>query len=135
MLNSTLPPKPTPASSSRSAKGEAGAVAGAPSSHADPPASASRFPPSHFPPSQRGGGTHCLYDLCAVVVHHGQSLSHGHYTAFVRHLSGEWYHIDDANVTLVGPAEVAAAEAYLLFYERRQDPRWKEQRLQVMMAC
>jgi ubiquitin C-terminal hydrolase len=62
-------------------------------------------------------------------------LSHGHYTAFVRHPSGDWYHIDDTNVTLVGPAEVAAAEAYLLFYERRQDPRWKEQRRQVLIAC
>ena len=104
---------PTPAtSSSCSAKAEASAEAGFPSSHADATANTHHFPPGHFPPS--------LYDLCAVIVHHGPSLKSGHFTAFVRRPSETWYHIDDEVVTKVDPSQVTAAEAYLLFYERRQ---------------
>jgi len=47
-------------------------------------------------------------------------LKHGHFTAFVRRPSETWYHIDDEVVTKVDPSQVTAAEAYLLFYERRQ---------------
>jgi len=82
-------------------------------------------PPSRMPTS--------LYDLYAVVVHHGSSISHGHYTAYVRRGDGAWFHIDDTRVTQTTEEEVSAAEAYLLFYERRQSVHHQQQR-EAMMA-
>jgi hypothetical protein len=59
-----------------------------------------------------------LYDLCAVVIHHGRSLTQGHYTCAAR--CGElWYHFNDDKVAPKSPEWVAAQEAYVLFYERR----------------
>ena len=57
------------------------------------------------------------YTLQAIVVHHGEAGS-GHYTAFVKSVDENWYYCDD-NVApqLVSPAQVLAAEAYLMFYE------------------
>ena len=39
--------------------------------------------------------TGLMYRLYAVIVHAGPQATSGHYSAFVRHSSGAWYHFDD----------------------------------------
>jgi len=65
-----------------------------------------------------------VYDLYAVVNHHGALGGGGHYTVFALSRStGEWFHFDDHRVTLIPAAEVQARvvspAAYMLFYEKR----------------
>ena len=60
------------------------------------------------------------YNLRGVVVHHGDSVTVGHYTAYVCGLDGKWFHCnDDMQPRHVEMAEVISAQAYLLFYEKR----------------
>ena len=54
------------------------------------------------------------------VVEHIGTFEGGHYVAFVR-LGSQWYRMNDSVVKQVEEAEVLRAQAFLLFYERRDE--------------
>eukprot|EP00928_Gymnodinium_smaydae_P061596 TRINITY_DN4563_c0_g1_i1.p1 TRINITY_DN4563_c0_g1~~TRINITY_DN4563_c0_g1_i1.p1 ORF type:complete len:647 (+),score=132.47 TRINITY_DN4563_c0_g1_i1:93-1943(+) len=60
------------------------------------------------------------YQLSAVICHHGESPSRGHYTAAVRY-NGDWYMCDDAIVKQTCVRDFLSHEytAYLLLYQCR----------------
>ncbi|XP_071039593.1 ubiquitin carboxyl-terminal hydrolase 3 isoform X2 [Parasteatoda tepidariorum] len=60
-----------------------------------------------------------LYDLAAVIVHHGTGAGSGHYTAYATH-DGCWHHFNDSSVTVTDEKTVASCKAYILFYIRRE---------------
>ena len=61
------------------------------------------------------------YDLVSVICHHGTPAS-GHYTAYcLNSYTDTWYEFDDQYVTAVDPHQVAACEAYVLFYRKSSD--------------
>ena len=61
-----------------------------------------------------------IYSLCAVVMHHGNRATGGHYTMYAKACVGAliWRRIDDTRVVSVSEEEVLSARrnAYLLFY-------------------
>ncbi len=109
-----------------------------------------------------------VYDLVALVQHHGIGPTSGHYTAFVRTfpsgrptaagrgsrsrrrrhekeaeeemevdedgVESRWFHCDDRRVTPCSAADALGAEAYLLFYVRRQGGEHAAQRRAVLDA-
>ncbi|KAG1650828.1 Ubiquitin carboxyl-terminal hydrolase 3 [Nymphon striatum] len=85
---------------------------------------------NNFQHGTRGSGTgSCLYDLAAVIVHHGSGLNlrtylyfsagSGHYTAYGTHESN-WYHFNDSSVTICDEETVQSSKAYILFYIKRE---------------
>ncbi|XP_072922083.1 ubiquitin carboxyl-terminal hydrolase 44 [Hemitrygon akajei] len=66
-------------------------------------------------------GANCfMYDLAAVVMHHGKGFGSGHYTAYCYNTDGGlWVHCNDSTVTICTVDEVCKAQAYILFYIRR----------------
>ncbi|XP_004623966.1 ubiquitin carboxyl-terminal hydrolase 44 [Octodon degus] len=61
-----------------------------------------------------------LYDLSAVVMHHGKGFGSGHYTAYCYNSEGGfWVHCNDSKLSMCTTAEVCKAQAYILFYTRR----------------
>ncbi|XP_013413385.1 ubiquitin carboxyl-terminal hydrolase 20-like isoform X1 [Lingula anatina] len=62
-----------------------------------------------------------LYDLTAVICHHG-TAGGGHYTAYaLNHYDDKWYEYDDQYVTEVDVQTVQNCEAYVLFYRKKND--------------
>merc|ERR1711871_596288 len=65
-----------------------------------------------------------MYSLCAVVMHHGNHATGGHYTVFAKTSVGAlaWRRIDDTRVTAVSEEDVLSARksAYLLFYSKNE---------------
>lgn len=74
----------------------------------------------HHPAGGSSSHQPVLYDLFAVLVHHGHSLHSGHYVCFVKAGNGMWYHCDDHRVAQVSERNVQGQQAYILFYVRRQ---------------
>ncbi|XP_074655920.1 ubiquitin carboxyl-terminal hydrolase 20-like [Tubulanus polymorphus] len=62
-----------------------------------------------------------VYDLIAVICHHG-TAGGGHYTSYsLNMISDQWYEFDDQYVTQVDEPTVDSCEAYVLFYRKRND--------------
>ncbi|CAM4976055.1 unnamed protein product [Rotaria socialis] len=66
-----------------------------------------------------------LYDLFSLIVHYGRAGS-GHYITYaLNNLNQQWYEYDDERVRKVDTAIVQNAEAYVLFY-RKKEPNISE---------
>ncbi len=64
-----------------------------------------------------------IYDLYAVLVHHGHSVHSGHYVCYVKASNGLWHICDDTRVGQVAERAVLGQQAYILFYVRRHPRR------------
>ncbi|XP_054622524.1 ubiquitin carboxyl-terminal hydrolase 44 isoform X2 [Dunckerocampus dactyliophorus] len=63
---------------------------------------------------------HFLYELSAVVMHHGKGFGSGHYTAYCYNSAGGfWVHCNDSKMNVCSVDEVCRAQAYILFYTQR----------------
>ncbi|XP_074758819.1 ubiquitin carboxyl-terminal hydrolase 44 isoform X3 [Athene noctua] len=61
-----------------------------------------------------------IYDLSAVVMHHGKGFGSGHYTAYCYNSEGGfWVHCNDSKLNMCTMEEVCKAQAYILFYSQR----------------
>ncbi|CAJ0956048.1 unnamed protein product [Ranitomeya imitator] len=61
-----------------------------------------------------------IYDLSAVVMHHGKGFGSGHYTAFCYNPEGGfWVHCNDSKLHTCSVEEVCKAQAYIIFYTQR----------------
>ncbi|XP_053434342.1 ubiquitin carboxyl-terminal hydrolase 17-like protein 6 [Nycticebus coucang] len=70
--------------------------------------------------SQQDGGP-LLYILYAVLVHAGSSCQSGHYFCYVQAANGQWYKMDDAEVTACDISSVLRQPAYVLFYIQKSE--------------
>lgn len=75
-----------------------------------------------------------IYDLTAVICHHG-TAGGGHYTAYAQNwLNSRWFEFDDTYVTEVEEIAVMNTEAYVLFY-RKKSEKAEELRQTVSQLC
>ncbi|XP_030006401.1 ubiquitin carboxyl-terminal hydrolase 44 [Sphaeramia orbicularis] len=82
---------------------------GVPCSSPSSPSSAGSPRPKHF-----------IYELSAVVMHHGKGFGSGHYTAYCYNTEGGfWVHCNDSKLNVCSVEEVCRAQAYILFYTQR----------------
>jgi ubiquitin C-terminal hydrolase len=73
-----------------------------------------------------GSAGSTFYELYAVTHHWSQDQGHGHYTAHVKHVSGQWLRFDDGDCREVDESDVTGVigganskSAYVLFYQKR----------------
>eukprot|EP00500_Bicosoecida_sp_ms1_P004096 CAMPEP_0203807726 /NCGR_PEP_ID=MMETSP0115-20131106/1222_1 /ASSEMBLY_ACC=CAM_ASM_000227 /TAXON_ID=33651 /ORGANISM="Bicosoecid sp, Strain ms1" /LENGTH=494 /DNA_ID=CAMNT_0050716409 /DNA_START=311 /DNA_END=1793 /DNA_ORIENTATION=+ len=60
-----------------------------------------------------------VYDLYAVINHHGRGLGSGHYSAFALNPAhNAWHCFNDSRVGRIDERDVHSADAYVLFYTR-----------------
>jgi ubiquitin carboxyl-terminal hydrolase 8 len=57
------------------------------------------------------------YELYGVCNHMG-GLMGGHYTAYIKKPSGQWWHFNDAHVSQMREEDVCSPSAYCLFYRQ-----------------
>lgn len=82
-----------------------------------PPCSTPSSPSS---PTSSPRPKHFLYELSAVVMHHGKGFGSGHYTAYCYNTEGGfWVHCNDSKLNVCSVEEVCRAQAYILFYTQR----------------
>ena len=75
------------------------------------------FPEHNKTPEKRTTITDVAYNLKAVIVHEGESISAGHYICYFKR--GEtWYYSSDTRVHKSSAFEATSQPAYLLFYEK-----------------
>ncbi|XP_049871627.1 ubiquitin carboxyl-terminal hydrolase 3-like isoform X2 [Pectinophora gossypiella] len=79
----------------------------------------SGFVPHNVPDTRRSGLGNYLYDLAAVIVHHGSGAASGHYTAYAIN-EEQWFHFNDQTVRATHAEAVASCKPYILFYIRRE---------------
>nr|XP_033807619.1 ubiquitin carboxyl-terminal hydrolase 44 [Geotrypetes seraphini]XP_033807620.1 ubiquitin carboxyl-terminal hydrolase 44 [Geotrypetes seraphini]XP_033807621.1 ubiquitin carboxyl-terminal hydrolase 44 [Geotrypetes seraphini] len=61
-----------------------------------------------------------MYELSAVVMHHGKGFGSGHYTAYCYNPGGGfWVHCNDSKLAICTVEEVCKAQAYILFYSQQ----------------
>uniref|UniRef100_A0A1B6EMR0 Ubiquitin carboxyl-terminal hydrolase n=2 Tax=Cicadellinae TaxID=33370 RepID=A0A1B6EMR0_9HEMI len=77
----------------------------------------SQYVLSDLPDTRLSGSN--LYDLAAVIVHHGTGAGSGHYTAFAIN-DGQWFHFNDSSVRQTQLDVVAKCKPYILFYIKRE---------------
>ena len=68
------------------------------------------------PGTSKRSGT--IYELYAVIHHHGGGPNSGHYVASVRDARGKWMRMDDEIVTRGHQLDQNDPSAYILFYRR-----------------
>ncbi|GMF47313.1 unnamed protein product [Phytophthora fragariaefolia] len=79
----------------------------------------SRRPVTSSPPfNETTKQQYLLYDLTAVILHHGNERC-GHFTAYRRASPSQWFFVSDESVREATVAEVLSSCAYMLFYERK----------------
>ncbi|XP_053694384.1 ubiquitin carboxyl-terminal hydrolase 3-like [Sabethes cyaneus] len=78
----------------------------------------SQFVLNNGPETRRSNSSCNVYDLAAVIVHHGNGSSCGHYTSYAIN-NGVWMHFNDHTVKEVSSAAVAECKPYILFYIKR----------------
>lgn len=62
-----------------------------------------------------------LYNLSAMVLHHGSNVDQGHYTAQCFNAATDsWLHFNDLKVLMTDSDRVKKLKGYLLFYERAE---------------
>ncbi|CAO3595509.1 unnamed protein product [Absidia cylindrospora] len=61
-----------------------------------------------------------VYQLYAVLVHFGDRCDWGHYFAYVKAPDGEWFRMDDEDVSPAPLDEVLSQQVYMLFYSTQQ---------------
>ena len=65
-----------------------------------------------------------VYELYAIIIHHGYSARKGHYYSLIKHgNTGKWIKFDDEKITMI-PADSdkllhLMQKAYILFYEKK----------------
>ncbi|XP_053611496.1 ubiquitin carboxyl-terminal hydrolase 3-like isoform X2 [Plodia interpunctella] len=79
----------------------------------------SGFVLSNLRDTRRSRLSNQLYDLAAVIVHHGSGAGSGHYTAFAINNS-QWFHFNDQTVRATDADAVAGCKPYILFYIRQE---------------